>query len=86
VVPAGESVPETEIRARIRALVSNAAIPCDAPERLWAGDGSGSRCAGCRETIAREDVEYEAELNGRTLRFHRRCHQIWLEECAPSGA
>ena len=32
--------------------------------------------------IPPHDIEYEAELAGQALYFHRECHRIWLEECA----
>jgi hypothetical protein len=58
-------------------------IPCDeAPERLWAGPGTGDTCAVCTERIAAEETEFEVDLSsGPTLRLHRRCYTLWLDEC-----
>jgi hypothetical protein len=77
------SVTEGEIRERIRRMLRTGDIECDDTGRVWAGEGSGKRCAACLEAIVPTSVEYEADLNGRTLYFHMRCHQIWLEECEP---
>jgi hypothetical protein len=76
------SVTEDEIRECVRRMLRTGDLECDDDTaRVWAGEGSGKRCAACVETIAPSYVEYEADLNGRTLYFHPRCHEIWLEEC-----
>jgi hypothetical protein len=83
-------VNDDTIRDRIRTMLKTGVLQCDEESgRLWAGHGSGKRCAGCAELIAPAEVEYEAELSGQALRFHFRCYRIWLEECEPdptSGA
>ena len=79
----GVDVREEEIRHRIRLMLTTGALDCDDAARVWAGSGSGKRCAACLASIPPDGVEYEAELNGRPLHFHMRCHQIWLEECEP---
>ena len=66
---------EGEIRERIRRMLRTGDIECDDTGRVWAGEGSGKRCAACLEAIVPTSVEYEADLNGRTLHFHMRCHQ-----------
>jgi hypothetical protein len=76
-------VNEEEIRARIRTLLKTGELGCDDSARVWACGGSGKSCAGCLTPIPPSGIEYEADLNGRTLHFHMRCHQIWLEECEP---
>lgn len=43
----------------------------------------GQQCIACEAPIAATEVEYEIDFDGRTLRLHRRCHEIWLEECRP---
>jgi hypothetical protein len=76
-------VTEEEIRERIRRMLRTGDLACDDDPRVWAGEGSGNRCAACLEPIVPSSVEYEADLNGRTLHFHMQCHQMWLEECEP---
>jgi hypothetical protein len=77
---------ELEIRARIRAMIETGQLPCDEPEATWAGTGEGKRCAACAEAILSTEFEFEVDFRGRSLRLHRLCHAIWLEECAPSPA
>ena len=73
---------EAEIHERIRRMLRTGDLECDDDAtRVWAGEVSSTRCAACLETIAPSYVEYEADLNGRTLYFHPRCYEIWLEEC-----
>jgi len=74
---------EAAIRMRIRTMIETGALPCDEPEKTWAGKGSGTHCAACGEPISRTEVEFEVEVAGTTLRLHRLCHQLWLEECEP---
>jgi hypothetical protein len=70
------------VRVRIRALIDTGDLPCEDPDQTWAGQGEGKRCSGCWEPITPAAVEYEVELpSGRTVFFHRACHDIWLEEC-----
>jgi hypothetical protein len=74
---------EAEIRARIRQLHETGQVPCaDGEAKLWAGRGRGELCALCIEPIASIETEFEIDLtSGITLRVHRRCYQLWLEEC-----
>jgi hypothetical protein len=71
------------LRKRIHGLVEIGVIPCDEPEELWAGRGLGARCIVCEQAIPATTVEYEVELAGQTLRLHRRCYELWQEECEP---
>ncbi len=74
---------EPEIRARIRDLNATGELPCEEPEKTWGGSGLGQYCAACSEVIPRDDIEFEVDLpSGKRIRLHRRCHQLWLEECA----
>jgi hypothetical protein len=77
------TVDETSIRARIRRMVESAEIPCDDPETIWAGKGTGERCVACARPIAGTEIEYEVELAAQTYRLHRACFVIWEEECEP---
>jgi hypothetical protein len=74
---------ESALRARIRRLNETGEIPCDeVPDRLWAGPGTGDTCAACTERIATDETEFEVDLSsGSTLRLHRRCYTLWLDEC-----
>jgi hypothetical protein len=74
---------EATIRARVRRLLETGEIPCDTPDTTWAGKGVGERCVACVQPIAANDVEFEMEVSGVSYRVHRRCHDIWQEECEP---
>jgi hypothetical protein len=72
------------VRQRIRQMLEQGEMPCDEPDKTWAGRGTGTHCAACGETIQPSDIEYEVDLlPGATLRLHRDCHDIWQEECWP---
>jgi hypothetical protein len=45
--------------------------------RLWAGSGSQRPCEICGETIAASDVEYELDVDERTLVLCVPCYLIW---------
>jgi hypothetical protein len=78
-------VEEVAIRARIRELLETKTLPCDEPRATWAGNGGGQRCVACTNAIAPTEIEFEVDLaSGLTLRLHRRCHDIWRQECAPA--
>lgn len=80
---------EQLVRERIRQMLERGEIPCDEPDKTWAGHGTGSHCAACGEQIAPTEIEYEVELSGSgqlVLRLHRRCHDLWHEECGPNRA
>jgi hypothetical protein len=70
------------LRLRVRQLLESGKVPCDEPDKTWAGRGTGTHCAVCGEPITPAEVEFEAELpTGITLRLHRLCHEVWREEC-----
>jgi hypothetical protein len=75
---------EASIRARVRRMLTNEEMPCDDPETVWAGNGTGERCIACGRPIATTEVEYEVELSARTYRLHCACYVIWEEECEPA--
>lgn len=78
---------ESAIRQRIRTMVETGALPCDEPEKVWAGKGMGQHCVACSQPISAAEIEYEVELTaGQMFRVHRRCHEIWREECEPLTA
>ena len=65
------------IRVRIRQMVERGQIPCEEPETLWAGKGTGDSCLACGQPIATTEVEYEVEFAAATYRLHRPCYMIW---------
>jgi hypothetical protein len=75
---------EPTIHARVRRMLETGEIPCETPTATWAGKGQGQRCVACVESIAVSEVEFEVEVSGVTYRVHRRCYDIWQEECAPA--
>ena len=74
---------DVEVRSRIRKLHDAGEVPCDNTSgEVWAGRGNGERCVLCVEPIASTETEFEVELSsGRIFRVHRRCYNLWLEEC-----
>ncbi|HTV78106.1 MAG TPA: hypothetical protein VMF03_07610 [Steroidobacteraceae bacterium] len=76
---------ESELRKLARELIRDGRLPDQAPERAWAGAGSGKPCALCGETVPASDVEYEVDIGTekgrRTLHFHFGCHAAWQLEC-----
>ena len=77
---------EVEVRDRIRMMIRTGELPCEEPQRTWGGRGEGKRCAACVESIQPTEIEFEVALglSGATVRLHRLCHAIWLEECESS--
>ena len=63
------------IRERIAAGVLPP--PDNGKGAVWAGHGSGRTCDGCEKPIPASEVECEAEVSGRSLRFHRACLIAW---------
>lgn len=81
----GEVMDRDSVRARIRIMLETGELPCDDAERTLGSRGFGRRCSACSEEISVDELEFKVELaSGLTLRLHRRCHQLWLEECEPS--
>jgi hypothetical protein len=74
---------EAAIRTRIRTMVETGVLPCDEPEKTWAGKSAGKHCVACGELISLTEVEFEVDIAGTTLRLHWLCHQFWWEECEP---
>jgi hypothetical protein len=75
---------EAMIRRRIQEMLQTGALPCDDAAQVWGSTGDGVRCSACAEAIAPADVQFDVDLrSGLTIHLHRRCHQIWVEECEP---
>ena len=76
---------EGELRVHARELIQQGRLPQAAPERIWAGQGSGrQQCNLCNQVIHPEEVEYEVDAGERVrlYHFHLRCHAAWQVECA----
>ena len=49
---------------------------------MWAGRAQArGHCAGCDRPIEQGAIEYEPEfLDGRTLKLHPHCVEVWIQE------
>jgi hypothetical protein len=73
--------------ARIMDKLSQGTLPAADPLKLWTGYGTGLTCDACDEVISASAQEREVEMpNGRTLRLHAPCHELWraLKEARPN--
>jgi hypothetical protein len=43
------------------------------------GKGTGQPCAVCEQAITEQQLEYELDIGGRTLRFHDKCLDMWRQ-------
>jgi hypothetical protein len=70
------------VRLIIRRKIRTGTLPRRSPKKLWAGRGTGKRCAGCERVIAEHDVEIEVEDREARLIFffHRACQALWEDE------
>lgn len=64
----------------IRRKILAGDLPKEHCRMTWYGPGHGHVCVACSLPITGDDVEVECDLpRGGTLRFHRRCYEIWSE-------
>jgi hypothetical protein len=54
-------------------------VPPEPPQTYFAGKGTGQRCDVCEQAITVEELEYELDMSGRTLRFHEKCLDMWRQ-------
>jgi len=54
-------------------------LPPQPPEKYFGGKGSGQRCDVCEQPITVDQLQYETDIAGRTLRFHERCVEMWRQ-------
>ena len=54
-------------------------LPPEPPEKYFAGKGTGQPCGVCEQAITAEELEYELDISGQTLRFHEKCLDIWRQ-------
>ena len=82
-MPYGSGSSDPELRSLARQRLDAAQLPLALTGQLYAGRGSGQRCALCAQKIEPEHVEYEVDIASdvRTLLFHLRCHNAWQLEC-----
>jgi len=60
-----------------RKLSNGLLAPTKVRKTVWA-PSEGNGCMVCGLTIARQDIEVEAHIDGSsTLRFHTRCFDAW---------
>ena len=69
-----------DLAAVIRAKVA-AGLPCDRPQKVWVGPGTGDVCDGCDLPITSDQRECEFDPPGwRTIRLHQACVELWHVE------
>jgi hypothetical protein len=54
-------------------------LPPEPPQKYFAGKGTGQLCDLCEQPITAEDLEYELDTGGCTLRFHEKCLDMWRQ-------
>jgi|GEM_PF-2790415 len=54
-------------------------LPPEPPAKYFAGKGTGQSCAVCEQAITDEELEYELDIDGRTLCFHDKCLDMWRQ-------
>ena len=54
-------------------------LPPELPEKYFPGKGTGQLCDVCEQSITADQLEYELDVDGRTLRFHERCVDMWRQ-------
>ena len=54
-------------------------LPPAPPQEYFAGKGTGQRCDVCEQLITADQLEYETDIAGRTLRFHEKCLDMWRQ-------
>ena len=54
--------------------------------KMYAGYGTGLRCAACAGVITPTNIEYEMHFGGgTTYRMHWNCVGAWQSECERRG-
>lgn len=75
-----------DLRHTIRRGILDGVLPREHCRMTWYGPGTGGTCVACEQPITAEDTEVECDLqNGGTLRFHRRCYDLWASEWPTCG-
>jgi len=89
-VPLMKNRPKPDAAAlleRARRAIADRELPPGASSRVWGGRGSGQPCSLCGQPIGFNDVEIELEgvEAAASVRFHSKCHLLWLEACTSEG-
>jgi hypothetical protein len=72
---------------RARRAIAARELPPGVSTRVWGGRGTGQLCSLCGQPIGFNDVEIELEgvQVASGVRFHSKCHLLWLEACTSEG-
>lgn len=76
-----------DVASRVRAKIAEGRLPLPAnpPGKMWVGPGNLRPCDACDQPITHIETEYEIDLpTGQTIRFHKRCFEVWQTEGASS--
>lgn len=75
-----------DLAAVVRRKIAAGTLPREAPQRTWAGHGTGLHCDVCDLEITPADIEHEADLpDERVFRFHAACFTAWFAETGRGG-
>jgi hypothetical protein len=75
-----------ERRRIIRERILVGILPKQNCRMTWFGPGRGGKCVACDRPIAVHEVEVECDLpTGGTIRLHRRCYDLWVDEWPTCG-
>ena len=71
----------TDLATRVADKIRSGVLPPppEPPQKYFAGKGTGQRCDVCEQAITGEQLEYEVDVDGRTLRFHEKCVDMWRQ-------
>ena len=72
---------EERLRRQVQERIRQGRLPAHAPLRTWGGPGAGFPCNLCNLPIAQGEIEFELQFeanpNPISLRFHSLCHAAW---------
>ena len=76
-----ESPMATDLATLVADKIRSGALPLppEPAEKYFAGKGTGQLCDPCEQAITADHLEYELDLGGRTLRFHKKCLDMWRQ-------
>ena len=82
-MPTESQLYDAALRVLVRRKLDDGRLPLDLTKTIAVGNGSGNTCPACDQTIAVEQVEYQAfgPRYGPALRLHWGCHVVWQLEC-----
>jgi hypothetical protein len=75
---------DSELPARVRALLAAGKLPCVDASGLWGGTGNSEPCCVCWRPIGSDEIAFDLLFRTSTgdidLHMHPRCHAIWESE------